>query len=186
MFVKKWPFEHQKVIKTYLCTYLRDSSDRSDSSDSSDSIDNIDIIDSSDCNESSDSSDKSCKLSTKNHATSPQKNLATSPKKHCANAKRCPENIPLVVNVSNCAFQITKKILVYSSDSMAVVTVWTLVRKITQPVHKKWCNLYFFLFSFLIKTFSVLLEIAIWHIWQPMFDVLVLTGISPYRYRPAK
>ena len=42
-FVKKWSLEYQKVIKTHLCTYLRDSSyssyssDRSDSRDSSDS-----------------------------------------------------------------------------------------------------------------------------------------------------
>ena len=36
MFVKKWPLEYQKLIKTYLCTYLRDSSHSSNSSDSSD------------------------------------------------------------------------------------------------------------------------------------------------------
>ena len=36
MFVKKWHLEYQKVIKTYLHTYLRDSSYSSDSSDSSD------------------------------------------------------------------------------------------------------------------------------------------------------
>ena len=39
MFVKKWPLEYQKVIETYLCTYLQDSSDSSDSSYSSDSSD---------------------------------------------------------------------------------------------------------------------------------------------------
>ena len=33
MFVNKWPLEYQKVIKTYLPTYLWDSSDSSDSSD---------------------------------------------------------------------------------------------------------------------------------------------------------
>ena len=50
MIVKKWSFEYQKVIKTYLRTYLRHcsySSDRSDSSDSSDSSDNSDSSDSS-------------------------------------------------------------------------------------------------------------------------------------------
>ena len=60
MFVKKWPFEYQKVIKTYLCTYLRASNDSSYSSDSSDSSY------SSDSNDSSDSSDKTT-LYTKKH-----------------------------------------------------------------------------------------------------------------------
>ena len=36
-FVKKWPLEYQKVIKTYLPTYLWNSCDSSDSNDSSDS-----------------------------------------------------------------------------------------------------------------------------------------------------
>ena len=35
MFVKKWPLEYQKVIKTYLPTYLWGSSDRSEICDSS-------------------------------------------------------------------------------------------------------------------------------------------------------
>ena len=39
MFVKKWPLECQKVMKTYLRTYLQDSSDSSDSNDSSDGSD---------------------------------------------------------------------------------------------------------------------------------------------------
>ena len=39
MFAKKWPLEYQKVIKTYLRTYLRDSSDSCDISDISDSSD---------------------------------------------------------------------------------------------------------------------------------------------------
>ena len=52
MFLKKWPLEYQKVIKTYLCTYLWYSSDSCDSSDSSDSSD------SNDSNNSSDSSDQ--------------------------------------------------------------------------------------------------------------------------------
>ena len=39
MFVKKWPLHYQKVIKTYLPTYLWDSSDSSDICDSSDSSD---------------------------------------------------------------------------------------------------------------------------------------------------
>ena len=38
IFVKKWRLEYQKVIKTYLPTYLWDGSDISDSCDSSDSI----------------------------------------------------------------------------------------------------------------------------------------------------
>ena len=47
MFVKKWPLEYQKVIKTYIHTYLRDSSNSSDSSDSSDSSGSSDRTDSS-------------------------------------------------------------------------------------------------------------------------------------------
>ena len=46
--MKKWSLEYQKVIKTHLCTYLRDSSyssDRSDISDSSDSNDSSDRSD---------------------------------------------------------------------------------------------------------------------------------------------
>ena len=39
---------YQKVIKTYLRTYLQESSYRSDSSDSSDKSDNSDSSDSSD------------------------------------------------------------------------------------------------------------------------------------------
>ena len=39
MFVKKLPLKYQKVIKTYIPTYLWDSSDSSDSSDSYDSSD---------------------------------------------------------------------------------------------------------------------------------------------------
>ena len=56
MFVKKWCLEYQKVIKTYLHTYLRNSSYSSDSSDSSDSSTSSDSSDSSDGNDSSDSS----------------------------------------------------------------------------------------------------------------------------------
>ena len=51
MFVKKWPLEYWKVIKTYLPTYLWDSSDSSDIYDS---------CDGSDSSDSSDSSDKKC------------------------------------------------------------------------------------------------------------------------------
>ena len=68
MFVKKWPLEYQKVIKTYLPTYLWDSSDSNDSCDSSDSSDSSDCSDNNDSSDSSDSSDsikKSCNLSTK-------------------------------------------------------------------------------------------------------------------------
>ena len=54
MFVKKWPLEYQKVIKTYLCTYLQESSYSSDSSDSSDNSDSSDRSDSSGSIDSSD------------------------------------------------------------------------------------------------------------------------------------
>ena len=47
MFVKKWPLEYHKVIKSYLSTYLWDSSDSSDSSGSSDSSYSSDSSDSS-------------------------------------------------------------------------------------------------------------------------------------------
>ena len=57
MFVKKLHLEYRKVIKTYLPTYLWDSSDSSDSHESSDSSDIIDISDISDSRDSSDSSD---------------------------------------------------------------------------------------------------------------------------------
>ena len=52
--MKNWPLEYQKVIKTYLCTYLRDSNDSRDSSDSSDSSNSSNSSDSSDSNDSSD------------------------------------------------------------------------------------------------------------------------------------
>ena len=57
MFVKKWPLEYQKVTKTYLPTYVWDSTDSRDSSDGSDSSDSCDSNDSNDSNDSSDSSD---------------------------------------------------------------------------------------------------------------------------------
>ena len=47
MFVNKWPLEYKKVIKTYLLTYLRDSSDSCDSHDNCDSRDGSDSSDSS-------------------------------------------------------------------------------------------------------------------------------------------
>ena len=47
MFVKKWPFEYQKVIKSYLPTYLWDSSDSCESSESSESSDSSDSSQSS-------------------------------------------------------------------------------------------------------------------------------------------
>ena len=53
MFVKKWPLEYQNVIKTYLPTYLRDSSESSDSCESRDSSDISDSSNSSDSSESS-------------------------------------------------------------------------------------------------------------------------------------
>ena len=56
MFVIQLPLEYQKVIKTYLSTYLWDSSDGSDSSDSSESSESSDSSDSSDSSESSESS----------------------------------------------------------------------------------------------------------------------------------
>ena len=58
MFVKMWPLEYQKVVKTYLPTYLWDSSDSSDSHDSSDSSDSSNSNDSSDSSDSSDSTKK--------------------------------------------------------------------------------------------------------------------------------
>ena len=54
---EKWPLEYQKVIKTYLHTYLWDSSDSSDTRDSSDSSDSSYNSDSSDSSDSSDISD---------------------------------------------------------------------------------------------------------------------------------
>ena len=48
MFVKKWPLEYQKVIKTYLPTYLWDNSDSSDICDGSDSSDSSDSSESCD------------------------------------------------------------------------------------------------------------------------------------------
>ena len=48
---EKWPLEYHMVTKTYLPTYLCDSSDSSVSSDSSDSSDSLNIIDSSESNE---------------------------------------------------------------------------------------------------------------------------------------
>ena len=53
-FVKKWPLEYQKAIKTYLPTYLWDSSDSSDSSGSSDSSYSSESSESSDSSDSSD------------------------------------------------------------------------------------------------------------------------------------
>ena len=58
MFVKKWPLEYKKVIKTYLCTYLWYGSDSSVSCDSSDSSDSNHSSDTSDSNQSSDRSDQ--------------------------------------------------------------------------------------------------------------------------------
>ena len=57
MLVKKWPLHYQKVIKTYLTTYLWDSSDSSDVCNSCDSWDSSDSSDTSDSSDSSDSSD---------------------------------------------------------------------------------------------------------------------------------
>ena len=54
MFVKKWPLHFQKVIKTYLTTYLWDISDSSDSRESSDSKDSSESSDSSDSSDSGD------------------------------------------------------------------------------------------------------------------------------------
>ena len=48
MFMKKLPLEYQKVIKSYIPTYLWDSSDNSDSCDSCDSSDSSDSCDSRD------------------------------------------------------------------------------------------------------------------------------------------
>ena len=48
MFVKKWPLEYCKVIRTYLPTYLWDSSETSDICDSCDRSDDCDSCDRSD------------------------------------------------------------------------------------------------------------------------------------------
>ena len=57
MFVKKGPLDYQKVIKTYLPTYIWDRSVIIDSCDSSDISDSSDSSEGSD---SSDSRDKKC------------------------------------------------------------------------------------------------------------------------------
>ena len=83
-------------------------------------------------------------------------------------AKRCPENISLVVKCLKLLFlKVLRKYTFFSFFIVVTaVTVGTVVRKIMQPHHKKKSgNLYFFLYFF----FSVLLERAIWHIWQPMW-----------------
>ena len=46
MFVKKWPLEYQKAIKTYSPNYLWDSSDSSEICNSCDSCDSCDSSDS--------------------------------------------------------------------------------------------------------------------------------------------
>ena len=56
---EKVTFRDQNVIKTYLPTYLWDSSDNCDSRDSRDSSDSSNSSDSSENNDSSDSSDSS-------------------------------------------------------------------------------------------------------------------------------
>ena len=61
MFVKKLPLEYQQVFKTYLPTYLWDSSD----SDSRDSWDSSNSSDNSDGSDSSDSSDQKKTFSKK-------------------------------------------------------------------------------------------------------------------------
>ena len=58
MFVKKWHLEYQKIIKTYLPTYLWDCSESSDICDSCDSCNSSDSSDGSDSSDSSDSSNK--------------------------------------------------------------------------------------------------------------------------------
>ena len=64
MFVKKWPLEYQKVFKTYISTYLWDSSV------SSDSCDNCGSSDSSDSTDSSDRSDQKNLFFTQKNLTS--------------------------------------------------------------------------------------------------------------------
>ena len=92
---------------------------------------------------------KSCNLSskTKNHATSQQKELCTSQqtKKNatCLEKKlRESQNAALrtshwLSNVKNCRFQ---KYQFFFTVATAV-TVWTVVRIITQPLHTKKSNL---------------------------------------------
>ena len=105
MFLKKWPLEYQKVIKTYFRTDLWDSSDSSDSFDSSDS---------SKSSDSSDSSDSSTFLpiyrtvvtvvsSDKNYTISQQKKIMQPLKK---SRKSCTTYLPTYLCDSS-----------YSSDS---------------------------------------------------------------------
>ena len=56
MFVKKWPLEYQNVIKSYLPTYLWDSSNSSDICDCSDRFESSDSSVGSDIGDSSYSS----------------------------------------------------------------------------------------------------------------------------------
>ena len=54
---KKWPLVYQMLIKSYLPSYLCDSSDSSDSGDSSDISDSGDSGDNSDSGDTCDSGD---------------------------------------------------------------------------------------------------------------------------------
>ena len=66
---EKVTFRVSKGTKTYLPTYLWDSSDSSDSSDNSDNSDSSDNSDNSDSRDSSGSIDSGDSSDTKNRAT---------------------------------------------------------------------------------------------------------------------
>ena len=93
-------------------------------------------------------------LLTQNHATSQQnKNQATCPLKNIARiAKRCPENITLVVKCVKLHFPKVLRKLTYLFLFFTVVTavtVVTVVRTIMQPLHTKSHNLSFFFYFFI-------------------------------------
>ena len=69
-------------------------------------------------------------------------------------------------NVSNCSFQKywESKFFYIKNTVVTAVSAVTIVRKITQPLHKKIIQPLFFSF-----TLSVFWESAIWHIWQLMW-----------------
>ena len=150
MFVKKWPFEYQKVNKTHLHTYLRDSSDSSESSDPTTLYTkkhkptwNLPtyLCDSSYCRVRSE---------WKNHATSTHKNHATSPhtkscnlstKKnimqplHKKNNAICPQKSHATSPHKNYAISPQKKNYETPRKKNHATWVREWVRKITQPLH---------------------------------------------------
>ena len=82
-------------------------------------------------------------------------------------SKRCPETIALVVK---CVKLLIPKVLKkFFLTSVTAVTVWTAVRKIMQPFHKKNQATSKFFFLHLLKTFfSTLRKSNVTH-WQPIW-----------------